>query len=380
MQKRKKILYVVTKSVWGGAQRYVYDLALGLPREQCEVIVTAGGNGLLHERLKISGIRTISLPSLQRSVNPLRDGAVFFHLLKIFVSEKPDVIHLSSPKAGLVGGLAAFFYKTLYPKPYTLNPRIIYTVHGWPFQEDRMWLARAAIFLGCWFSSLFHDHIILINKNDLRIASFFLPRHKLALIPNGIHAPNFLARTEARAALENLSGRSFNQNTLLIGTITELTKNKGLPYLIETVDQIKSQISNTKSQIIVIGDGLDRKKLEAEIRKRNLEKIISLAGFIPDAAKYLKAFDLFVLPSVKEGLPYAALEAMAAGVPIIASRVGGLPDIISDSTKGILVPPKNIPRLAEALLQSIQSSIPSPTLDSRFSFANMAESTKNLYL
>lgn len=376
MPNRKKILYVVTKSIWGGAQRYVHDLATHLPPDRYEPVVAAGGDGLLHERLRSCGIRTIPTPFLQRSVNPFREAASLFYLLKIFLKEKPDVIHLNSPKAGLLGALAASLFK-----PTTLNfkPRVVYTVHGWPFHEDRIWIARLLIFIGCWFSALLHDHIILINKKDFETASHFLPHDKLTFVPNGIEPPDFLPRDEARAALESFSGRNFRQNIFLIGTIAELTKNKGLMHLIKAIDQVKLQISNDKFQTIIIGNGIDRAKLEKEIRDRDLENMVLLPGFIPDVARYLKAFDLFVLPSVKEGLPYAMLEAVSAGVPIIATRVGGLPDIISDSTKGVLVPPKNASRLAETILQSMQNPISRPTLDNRFSIGTMTEATQNLY-
>src|SRR5688572_22606349 len=114
---KKKILYIITKSNWGGAQKYVHDLATGLPKEQFDVAVAFGhaspeatqakrGTGSLKERLDVAGIRTISIPRLGRDIQLIDESAVFFSLVKLIRNEKPDVIHLNSPKIGGLGALA----------------------------------------------------------------------------------------------------------------------------------------------------------------------------------------------------------------------------------------------------------------------------------
>ncbi|MDP3727229.1 MAG: glycosyltransferase [bacterium] len=346
MTERTKILYVVTKSAWGGAQRYVFDLATRLDARQFDVLVATGGTGPLVERLREGGIRTVSLPSLARDVGLWVDARALWSLLGLYRRERPAIIHLSSSKAGGIGAAAAFLYK-LTTRAW--GTRVVFTVHGWPFNEDRPRWQRILIFLASWFSTLFHDRVIIITTADYRAAHRFIPEEKLALIFHGIDPIDFLPRHAARAFFGEKIGTPLAPDTVLIGANAELTKNKGLNYLIQSIAQLKSKIQNAKYKILIVGDGEDRLKLEAEITRHGLTERVFLLGFIPEVKRYLKGLDLFVLPSVKEGLPYAMLEAMAAGLPIVASRVGGTPDLIRDGESGLLVRPKDPLALAGAI-------------------------------
>ncbi|MDO8523094.1 MAG: glycosyltransferase family 4 protein, partial [bacterium] len=139
-----------------------------------------------------------------------------------------------------------------------------------------------------------------------------------------------------------------NKQKNIIGTIAEFTKNKGLEYLVEAIQKLKEE-GKLKFHLVIIGGGEDFEKIKQEVNRLDLENEILLAGFVMNAAKYLKAFDIFILPSLKEGLPYVVLEAMNAGLPIVASSVGGLTDLIENEKNGILIPPKNSDQIADAL-------------------------------
>lgn len=356
MESRKKVLYVVTKSVWGGAQKYVFDLAVSIPRDRFEAVVATGGKGPLFEKLREHGVKTISIPSLDRDVRFLKEFKSTIELYKIFRNEKPDVIHLNSSKAGGLGAIAAFLYKTLYPKPSTLNPKVIFTVHGWPFLEQRPWWQKGIILFSLWVSSLFQDRIILIAKSDLKIAEKLriARSRKLVMIHNGISAPSFLPRHDARAFFETKTGRSLPPDALVFGTIAELTKTKDLENLVRAAALAK-QKSQKKFVCLIIGEGEERKNLEKTIKQQGLAETIFLLGFIPDAAHYMKGFDMFLFSSVKEGLPYVLLETMSAGVPPIATSVGGIPDIIDNGVNGFLVPPRNAEALARAMFRVIEN-------------------------
>ena len=383
MAGRKKVLYIVTKSVWGGAQRYVYDLATSLPKDKFEAVVAAGGNGPLFEMLGREGIRTIQIPAFRRDINPLKECAAFFQLFKVYASERPDIIHLNSSKAGGLGALAAFIYKFLPPTTYHPLPKVIFTVHGWGFLENRAWITKKIILFISRLSSLFQDKVILLDRVDFAAAEKFIPARKLVLIPNGIKEIDFLARADARALLAQKIEHPIAQDTVLIGTIAELTKNKGLRYLIDAI----SLIPDSLFLLLIIGDGEDRSRLEKQIADAKLQDHVSLAGFISHANQYLKALDVFVLPSLKEGLPYVIMEAMAAGLPVIATNVGGMPDMIADGDVGILVPPKD----SQALAKAIETLAANPekrmalgmraqeTIKTKFAFHDMLNRTIQLY-
>src|SRR3989344_8488645 len=184
-----KILFVITKSNWGGAQRYVYDLATNLQKENFEIKVALGGEGLLKEKLQENNMPIIQIPHLQRNINFLKELLSFFSLIKIFNKEKPNVIHLNSSKVGGIGAVAALVHK-LWTKNYGL--KAIFTVHGWAFNEARTFRAKSAIYLSQWITSLLCDSAIVLSRHDYRQALEMplIPKRKFALIPLGIPENN----------------------------------------------------------------------------------------------------------------------------------------------------------------------------------------------
>ena len=399
MDKRKKILFLITKSNWGGAQRYVHDLAANLPRERFDSAVAAGGgDGRLFDMLKKAGVRTIPIPGLGRDIRTVDELRTFREIFRIIKKERPDVVHLNSSKAGALGAIAAkaalltnkFF---LQPTTYNLQPIIVFTAHGWGFHEDRPLLARAAIFFASRFSSLFQDRIIVLDTADYAAAEKFIPRRKLALIPNGIGEIDFYARPDmsgraaARAFLAQKIGRDIPDGAIVIGTIAELTKNKGLPYLVEAIRLLNLQPATCNLQAIIIGDGEEKETIQKQIDARGLAESVFLAGFIPDAGRFLKAFDAFVLPSLKEGLPYAVMEAMTADLPVIATNVGGMPDLVKNHQTGLLIPPEDFQKLSESLGYLMRhpeertrlGENAASLIATKFRFSDMLERTITLY-
>lgn len=350
MSPKKKILFVITKSSWGGAGRYVYDLATRLPPADFDVAVAAAEGGLLLERLHAVGIRTIPLRWLGRDVNPFADALAFASLVVLFLRERPAIVHLSSSKVGGLGGVAAAFARLL---TLSNEPRVVFTVHGWAFREPRPFWQRWIIAAGAWLSSLFHDRVILVSTEDHRIAGRFIPPRKLALIFNGIEPSPPLPRGDARALLGERIGKPITMETVLIGSVAELTRNKGISVLLDAAAMLATENPGRPWRIVVIGEGEERARLQETIAQAGLAESVSLAGFMPDAGRIVSACDIFALSSLKEGLPYAVMEAMAAGVSVVSSRVGGIPDLVRDGKTGILVPAGDAPALAKALARLI---------------------------
>jgi len=381
--KKIKILYVITKSNWGGAQRYVYDIATSLDKEAFDIAVAAGGNGDLMEKLADAGIRTVPVPFLQRDVSIIKEFLSLFALFKIFKNERPDIIHLNSSKIGGLGAVAAFSFRI-----YKLRPKIIFTAHGWGFNEDRPYIMRLIIFLAQWITVIFCHKIIVLSRAMYSQAMYFpFSRNKIFFTEQGLRPVELTPKIEARKELisafnkTNPSRKEFPG--LWIGCVAEFTKNKGLAYLIEAA----SKSIGYDFRLLILGDGENRDKLELQISKLGLQNKIFLLGFVPDAAKYLKAFDIFVLPSVTEALGYALIEAGHAGLPVVATKVGGIPWIIKDGESGILVAPKNPEALAEALKKLLDDEELRKRMGKKnreltfqkFSFEKMLKETETLY-
>ena len=382
----KKVLFVITKSNWGGAQRYIYDLAINLPKENFDVKVALGGNGLLKERLDEAKIETIPIPHLQRNINAVKELLSFFSLIKIFKKEKPDIIHLNSSKIGGLGAVAALVSKTLIrlfdKENKNYNPKTIFTVHGWAFNEARTFRAKSVIYISQWLTSLLCDNSIIISRHDYRqaLGMPLIKKNKFSLIPLGIPENNLdYATKQIAKKVLNIEKNS----KITIGTIAEFTKNKGLDYLLDAMSILK--LPNL--QLMMVGDGEDKEKIESRIANENLNDNVKTCGFVPHAAKYIKAFDIFVLPSLKEGLPYTILEAMNAGIPVVASSVGGIPDLIEHGKNGYLTTPKSSASLSENLNKLISdeklrkqfSRESKKRALKKFSFSSMLEKTIKLY-
>ena len=179
----KKILFIITKSVWGGAQKYVYDLAVNLPKDRFEPIVAGGGKGIMAEKIISARLPYLEIKSFQRDINIFKEIVSFFEILKILFKTKPDIVHVSSSKAGGIAGLAIFIYSVAKKaaKPFLLLghkgksyekapppslPFAIFTVHGWAFLENRsrwqVWLIKLASKITC----LFYGKIICVSRND----------------------------------------------------------------------------------------------------------------------------------------------------------------------------------------------------------------------
>ena len=354
-QSKKKILYIITKSNWGGAGVYVFDLATNLPKDRFETVVAFGGSGKLKEKLEASGIRTIQIGRLGRDISLLDEFLVFFNLLKIIRDEKPNILHLNSAKAGGLGALAGRIYNLsntflcifLKDGKYKLKTKIIYTVHGWTFREERPYAQNALIRILSWLTIAFSDATITVSEKDfVDSPNLFLKRH-VVIIKNGIGKIEFKNREFLRRGIFKMSGLPQKKNRVCLGTIAELHKNKGLSYAIEAMADTVNETSNIV--LFILSEGEEGKNLEKKIKDLGLGEKVFLPGFVENAAQYLPAFDIFILPSIKEGLPYTILEAGAAGLPVIATSVGGIPEIIDDMKTGILIRPRQPKELVRAI-------------------------------
>lgn len=344
MRVMKKVLYVITKGNWGGAQKYVFELATRIPKENFEAVVACGEGEILPSKLSEKNIRSVKIESLARDISVIKDFKVFFELIKIFKKEKPDIVHLNSSKVGGVGALAARVCGVR---------QIIFTVHGLPVNEPRPWYARAAIALASWITFILSKEVIMISQKELdQVKKWPFVKNKLRLIYNGIASPNFLEKSQALEKIAQTTGKNldFFTGKTIVGTIAEFTRNKGLQYAISAVKEIPNIL------YIIIGTGEEEYSIKRQIKFLNLEDKVLLAGFIPDASKLLKAFDIFLLSSVKEGMPYVIMEAGFANLPVVATDVGGIKEIISNNESGIIVKSKDPEAINRAIISLIENT------------------------
>lgn len=370
----KKALLVITKSNWGGAQRHVYDLGCGLAERGYDVAVVTGGVGPLTEKLEMHGIRVIPI-AMRQQRSFLLDLLTFgplFSLIRIFRLERPDIVHVHSAKAGGLGALAARL---------TRVPRIIFTAHGWEFNAPRSPMAKMGIRLFSWLTMLMAHTTIAVSEAIRRdVCAWPFLKKKLVVVRLGVACAPLLDREDAR---RELSLPETEQP--IIGMISELHPTKRIEDALNAMVIVRR--TWPESRLVVLGDGQQRAKLEKLRHDLSLDDAVVFAGFKSEASRLLKAFDLFVHTSQSEALGYVVLEAGCAALPVVATRVGGIPEIIESGKEGLLVPPHAPARVAESVVSLLadpgRASALGSALHARvrehFSLRHMLEQLIKLY-
>ncbi|MDO8467164.1 MAG: glycosyltransferase [bacterium] len=331
---RTKVLYLITKEDVGGAQKYVQDLADNLNKDKFEVRVVTGGK---------KGIFFLS-NSFWPHLLFINDWLAIAELFFFFKKEKPDVVHLNSSKAGVVGAIAAKLSGV---------PKVVFTAHGWVFNPDNSlgYLKRKLFTLIHRMAARYQDVIINVSEYDrsLAIQNKIAPLNKLVTIYNGLDWENlkFFDKKTSRKALTTLAGLNLSThqltNSIWVGSIGRLVIEKSYRDFVDAAALVK----NENVQFFIIGDGPLKDRLLSRIKKLGLENKFYIVNGVAPAAPYMKAFDIFLLSSIKEGLPYTLLEAMAAGLPVITTRVGGMTEIATD--RGLVMQPNMPGELARAI-------------------------------
>lgn len=377
----------------GGAQRFLYEFITHLNPQNYQFLVAACGNGQLIEKLRERGIEVALIKNFSNAPG-LRNFLAFFETFNLIRKFKPDILYLLSSEAGFIGAIAGKLYRLLFwriPHPFSKSggPKIIYRIGGWAFKEPRNIFIKKIYLWAEKLSTPFKNIIITNSEFDrhLAIKNKIAKPDKIITIYNGLDIDNlkFLSEKEAQIFIKSKIKYSLN-NSVLIGTIANLYRNKGLEYLILAAQKLKNK--GLDWQFIIIGEGPERSKIENLIKKSNLENNIFLTGFISDAFECLKAFNLFILPSVKEGQPWTILEAMAAEIPIVATNIAGIPETIENEKSGLLVEPAD----SEALSSAIEKMIFHPslahecaknalkTVKEKFNLEKMVRSNEKLFL
>jgi glycosyltransferase involved in cell wall biosynthesis len=316
-------MLVITLAEVGGAQSYVAALLPALAARY-EVVLAAHGEGPLRAAAAEAGARFVPLRHVRRPIRPWRDLAGLVELSRLLRRERPQILHASSSKAGVLGRLAAVT---------TRVPIRFFTVHGWAFSAysglpsllyritDRLMAPLTTV-------------TICVSENELAagLEAGTCRGERTVVIRNAVDVS---AASRAR----------HDRATPRLIAVGRLNAPKDFLTLIRAF----AALPEGSFEALIVGDGPDRGAVEDEIRSLRLEERVRLVGERSDVPALLADSDLFVLSSRSEGLPVSVLEAMAAELPVVASRVGGLAELVVDGETGILVPPGDTSALSAAL-------------------------------
>ena len=304
-------MVAITQAVPGGTTSLVFDYAFWLKQKGFRVTILAGEGEWLFERCKEADLPCLRVPFMQREIRPWLDLPTIFSLARLLKKLRPDAVHLNSSKMGVVGSLSARLAGV---------PRVVYCIGGWAFLESIASWKKGVYAIAERLTAGLKDQIICLHPGDKQAAlvRHIHPREEIVVVPNGVDLPMLdrarLSRAEARQLL------TLSQDRFVFGTIANFYATKNLPAYIRGVAPLLQ--SSPSATLVLIGEGTERPQIEQVIREHNLESQIILTGAQPTAHRLLSAFDVFVLPSTKEGMPFSTLEAMAARLPCIVTDVG----------------------------------------------------------
>ncbi|MGZ4134434.1 MAG: glycosyltransferase family 4 protein [Tumebacillaceae bacterium] len=321
----------VLRPMEGGMRRHVLDLIAGLQAEGHHVTVACPPDSAIARELS-SWVPCIAL-ELKDGMNPMADFRAVRQLQQAMRREKFDIVHLHGAKAGYVGRLAT--------RKVEARPPVVYTVHNHVLPRNAM-LKRV-------MNSLERrlapdaDRVITVSHSLRRevCVRHGIAKEQAVTIHNGIDQMPPLSRQHARAILGCDS-----ESRVLIGAIGRMVPEKGFDTLIDAFTVLLSR--GIDADLVLIGDGPNLSDYQHHAGKSGLPRIRFL-GEVPNACRLLKGFDVIAQPSHSEGLGVVAIEAMLSGCPVVATSVGGLPEVVVHGETGLLVPPKDEFALADAL-------------------------------
>jgi glycosyltransferase involved in cell wall biosynthesis len=372
------ICHIITKLELGGAQEVALYAVSHLDRARFRPVLLAGSGGLLTEEARrLPGVQTIIVPSLGRRIHAISDLLAFLHLVILLRRLRPAIVHTHSSKAGILGRWAAWCARV---------PLIVHTVHGFGITPAQpRWIQRLFILLERitgWITA----HWITVAESDVHKGrAWRLFDGNVSVIRPGIDPAPFTRplTPEVRHNLRQELGTGSGE--YLIGTVACLKPQKAPEDVIAVAGLVCSAIP--EARFVVIGDGTLRPRIEALIKAQGLQDRVRLTGWRRDVPRAMGCFDLLLLTSRWEGLPRVMLEAAAAGLPIVATRVGGVEEAVVQPERVRLYEAGDIAGLAagiEGLLRAHRTHDRRPSggehpLPKEFHIEEMVKQYQSLY-
>ncbi|WP_139491593.1 glycosyltransferase [Brevibacillus dissolubilis] len=375
MNRKLRVLHVIGGGEFGGAEQHILNLLSNLPKDRVDAKVVCFYDSLFAQKLREAGIAVSALHQYGRF-----DWRLYQGLKQEFRDFSPDLIHTHGVKANFVGRLAARGTGTVLATTVHSNLRydyvnpLAYTVASMMERVTRGW----------------NHHYIAVSAalRDILVKEGVSSK-KISVIYNGMDLAPFLERPadadERKAALYQEWGVPVE--AFVFGTVARFVQVKGLSYMIEAFAQLDPATGTRPNHLVLVGDGPERASLEALSASLGVSDRVHFPGFRQDIPDCMRAFDLFVHSSIYEGLGYTIIEAMASGIPVIASDVGGVKEMVTHQQDGLLTPPAKPDLLADAMRHlsidlSLQEKLVQEALTKTtrsFTIQQMADDTLTLY-
>ena len=328
-----RILRVIARLNMGGPAIHVSNLAAGLETRGYHTTLVAGSlargedsMAFLAERL---GVSVVSVPEIQREISALHDARSAFRLAEIMRETRPQILHTHTAKAGAIARAASLLAGDARPSV------VVHTFHGHVLR-GYFGPLRTAVFR--------HVERMLAHASDALVAVSpevrddlvelgVAPAEKFVVVRLGIPLAERLDHEPEKLDFRKLYG--IPPDAFVVGWVGRMTGVKDTGSVLRTLAALRAR--GVEAVVCMVGDGPDREHLEQLAHELGIARVCYFAGYQPDVGSFYRLFDAFLLPSVNEGTPVSAIEALATGTPVVANRVGGVPDVVRDAVDGFLV-------------------------------------------
>jgi glycosyltransferase involved in cell wall biosynthesis len=341
-----RVLHLITRLIVGGAQENTLLTVAHLDRRRYEVTLasgpTVGSEGSLEGRIA-QDVPFVRIPHLVRNPDPVRDLLALRQLTTLMRSGGYQIVHTHTTKAGMLGRLAACLARV---------PIVVHTPHGHAFHG---YLNRPGSIGLQWIErllALWTDRIVCLTEAEredhLRLG--IGPPSRFEVIHSGVHLERFGRPSVGDWETRRMLG--LPAHGPLVGCVARLAPVKGVQHLLEAIPRITAAVPG--SAVVFVGDGPLRPEMERRAQTLGLGAAAVFLGLRDDVPEIMAAFDVVALPSINEGMGRAAVEAMAAGKPVVGSRVSGIQNVIEHGVSGLLVPPADPGAIADAVVRVLQ--------------------------
>ncbi|MDI3480563.1 MAG: hypothetical protein PWQ97_218 [Tepidanaerobacteraceae bacterium] len=355
----KKVLHILTDTNIGGAGRYFLNLVSAWNFKRYELMAACPAGGKLESQLRKAGIKVFAISGGESSmklthIKEIRD---------IILAEKVDIVHTHASFAGRIAGRLS-------------GCKVVLTRHGLGTGRSGM-VKRVATSI---ISRIFTDCIIAISRAvKINLIESGVPADMIKIVYNGIDLSKF---NGVKPRLKRELGLGDGP---IIGIVARLVPEKGYEYALFSMARVLKRFPN--ALMVIVGDGPLRQKLKDMVDELQIMRNVIFLGYQENVEGLVADFDVFILPSVSEGMGLALLEAMALGKPVVATEAGGIPEVVKNGVNGLLVPPKDEGSLAEAIITILTSGqkafslgqAAKTTVFEKFSAKTMAEKTMEIY-
>lgn len=377
--RRIKVCHIITKMVYGGASLGTLHLveSLDLKRFHSSVIcgVQSENEGSLLNNIEEKKFEIIIVPEIVREINPFKDIIAFLKLIHIIKIHKYDIIHTHGSKAGVIGRLAAKFSKV---------PIILFTVHGWGLKAGSFVVCRIFRLIEK-ILAVFTTKILFQTRADMNEAFTCKigKQSQYVLIGNGINLQPFFNYNKKIA--EQIRKKLKLKNKRVVGTVGRVSAQKNPVGFINIAQEVLKKRQDTT--FVFVGGGEMLEEMRRLVKGVDLEKSIIFTGVRDDIPEVISNFDIFILPSLWEGMPRSLIEAMALSKPVIVHNISGINEVVKDGINGLIVPINQTTKFAE----KINILLNKPQLAKKlgnsgketaknFDFSKVVKKTETLYI